>query len=212
MTLQVEDFTRSLGWPGYKVYRYEIDEANKRLKLWARRKRGNKLLHCSECGEVSSEIVETCSRQVRDLPWAEYKVTVEVEVHKVRCRKHGVRMEKMDQLPSNAPFSKRFEEEVGKACESAAASRVAEQFGLPASTVRAIDKRYLERWASTRRKPALRQMGVDEIYLGKKTKYVTVVSNLETGEPVWFGPEHKKETLDDFLALRRFSENRPFYV
>ena len=42
-------------------------------------------------------------------------------------------------------------------------------------------------------------MGVDEIFLGKKTKFVTVVSNLETAEPLWFGPERKKETLDEFF-------------
>ena len=66
------------------------------------------------------------------------------------------------------------------------------------STVRAINLRYLERWAASRRKPALRQMGVDEIHIGKKQKFLTVVCNLETGEPLWFGRERKKETLDAF--------------
>ena len=42
-------------------------------------------------------------------------------------------------------------------------------------------------------------MGVDEIHLGKKQKFITVVSNLETGEPLWFGRERKKETLDQFF-------------
>ena len=42
-------------------------------------------------------------------------------------------------------------------------------------------------------------MGVDEIYLGKKQKFLTVVCNLETGEPLWFGRERKKETLDEFF-------------
>jgi transposase len=42
-------------------------------------------------------------------------------------------------------------------------------------------------------------MGVDEIHLGKKQKFLTVVSNLETGEPLWFGRERKKETLDEFF-------------
>ena len=66
--------------------------------------------------------------------------------------------------------------------------------------MRGIDIRYLRRWAAARRKPALRQMGVDDdIYLGKKQKFLTVVSNLETGEPLWFGRERKKETLDEFF-------------
>ena len=42
-------------------------------------------------------------------------------------------------------------------------------------------------------------MGVDEIYLGRKIKFVTVVSNLETAEPLWFGRERRKETLDEFF-------------
>ena len=56
---------------------------------------------------------------------------------------------------------------MGEACESAAASQVARRFQLPETTVRAIDLRYLERWERGRRKPALKQMGVDEIYRGE---------------------------------------------
>ena len=88
---------------------------------------------------------------------------------------------------------------MGLACESAAARQVARQFGLAAGTVRAIDQRYLERWAKSRKKPVLRQIGVDEIYLGKTQKFLTVVSNLETGEPLWFGQDRKRETLDEFF-------------
>ena len=42
-------------------------------------------------------------------------------------------------------------------------------------------------------------MGVDEIYLGKSQKFLTVVSDLQSGEPLWFGWERKKETLDRFF-------------
>jgi transposase len=112
------------------------------------------------------------------------------------------------QLPSKAPYSKRFEEAVGQACESAAARQVAKHMGMAASTVRAIDLRYLERWEASRRKPPLRQMGVDEIYRGKKGKFLTVVCNLETAEPLWFGRERKKETLDDFFGSQLRSAQR----
>lgn len=91
---------------------------------------------------------------------------------------------------------------MGLACESATARQVARQFGLPASTVRAIDLRYLERWAKGRRKAALREVGVDEIYLGKTQKFLTVVSNLETGEPLWFGQARTEDTLDEFFRTQ----------
>ncbi len=179
------------------MYRSEIDEQAKTLKLWVRRKRGKFV--CSGCGRAVSEIAEVYEREVRDLPCFEYRTTVAVELYRLRCPDCGVKTEKVPQLPSKAPFSKRFEDAVGEACESAAARRVAKQFGLAASTVRSIDLRYLERWAANRRKPVLAQMGVDEIHLGKKQKFITVVSNLDSAEPVWFGRERKKETLDGFF-------------
>ena len=89
-----------------------------------------------------------------------------------------------------------------RACESAAARRVARQFGLSTSTVLAMDLRYLERWSHSRKKPALRDMGVDEIHLGKKQKFITVVSNLDVTKPVWFGQDRKKDTLDEFFEKR----------
>jgi transposase len=202
------DWTKVLGWPGYRVYRHEINESAKTLKLWVRRKRGNRKLVCSGCGRKLSEVYDTYEREVRDLPCFEFRTTVVIELYRVRCPDCGVKTEKVPQLPSKAPFSKRFEEAVGLGCESAAVRGVARQFGLSPSTVRAIDLRYLKRWAATRRRPALRQMGIDEIYLGKKQKFLTVVSNLETGEPLWFGRERKKETLDEFLGQQLSSFQR----
>lgn len=185
-----------------------MDEKQKTLKLWVRRKRGTKKLICSGCGRHCAEIHDTTEREVRDLPWSEYKATVVVELHRVRCPDCGPKIEKVAQLPSKAPFSRRFEEAVGQACESAAARQVALRFALAESTVRAIDLRYLERWSDGRKKPPLRQMGVDEIYLGKKIKFVTVVSNLDTGEPLWFGNERRKQTLDEFFRSQLSSAQR----
>jgi transposase len=144
-------------------------------------------------------IHEICEREVRDLPVFEFRTKVVIELYRVRCPQCGPKIERVVQLPSKAPFSKRFEDAVGLACEGASARQVARAFRLSESTVRAIDLRYLERWAAARRKPALRQLGVDEIHLGKKQKFLTVVSNLETAEPLWFGSDRKKETLDSFF-------------
>jgi transposase len=42
-------------------------------------------------------------------------------------------------------------------------------------------------------------MGVDEIFW-RKGKCLTIVSDLEAAEPLWAGPERKRETLDRFFA------------
>jgi len=57
------DWTKILGWPGYRVYRHEINEGTKTLKLWVRSKRWNRKLVCSGCGRKLSEVYDTYERE-----------------------------------------------------------------------------------------------------------------------------------------------------
>jgi transposase len=202
------DWTKVLGFPGYRVYQHEIDERGKHVTLWIRRKRGNGILRCPGCGRRVQKIHEVVERTVRDLPCFEYTTTVIVELYRLRCPDCGLKTEQMPQVPSKAPYTKRFEDSVGRACESAAAAQVARRIDLSESTVRGIDLRYLERCEAERRRPVLRQIGVDEIYQGKKDKFLTVVCDLQTGEPLWFGRERKKETLDEFFRIELNHQQR----
>ena len=135
-------------------------------------------MECSGCRRKFKDAYNSKERAVRDLPWSMFKTTVHIEVYRVKCPERGVKIETVPLLPSKTRFSQRFEEAVGQACEGASARQVARRFGLPDSTVRAIDRRYLERWAARRRRPALRQIGVDEIDLRRQQKFVTVVCNV----------------------------------
>ena len=67
------NWSKVLGWPG-------IDEPAKRLKLWVRRKRGNRKLICSGCGRKLAEAYDSYEREVRDLPCFEFRTTVVVEL------------------------------------------------------------------------------------------------------------------------------------
>lgn len=50
----------------------------------------------------------------------------------------------------------------------------------------------------------VRRIGVDENYLGKKAKYVTLVVDLESGRVLWVGKGRGKEALEGFWGrLRR---------
>jgi hypothetical protein len=67
------EFTGILQWPGYRVYRHEIDEKAKTLDLWVRRKRGNRKLECSGCGRKFADAYDSDERAVRYLPWSEFR-------------------------------------------------------------------------------------------------------------------------------------------
>ena len=127
------EFSRILQWPGYRVYRQEIDEKKETPDLRVRRKRGNRKLECSGCGRKFIDAYDSRERAVRDLPWSGFQATVHIEVYRVRCEECGVRIEKVPLLPGKAPYSKRFEDAVGQACESASARQVARRMGLAES-------------------------------------------------------------------------------
>jgi transposase len=95
-----------LGFPGYRVYKCEIDERKQHVTLWIRRKRGNQSLRCPVCGRRVRKIHEVIERTARDLPCFEYTATVVVELYRLRCPDCGVKTEQMPQLPSKALLSR----------------------------------------------------------------------------------------------------------
>src|SRR5260370_4756979 len=117
------EFTRILDWPGYRVFRHEVDETTKTLRLWVRRKRGNRKLICSGCGRKFTEAHDYYQREVRDLPWRKDRTTVILELYRVRCPECRVRIEKVPQLLGKSPLRKEFENETGMPCESACVRR-----------------------------------------------------------------------------------------
>lgn len=150
------DFTGILNWPGYRVYQHEIVDRGKKLTLWVRRMRGNRKIECSSCGRKFRDFYDVRRGAVRD-PSLQH------------VSDHGVHRD----LPGEVPgmWGEEGEgaaiTEQGAVLESLPGGRgrgLRERLGTtsgaavptPASTVRAIDLRYLERWAAARRKLALR--------------------------------------------------------
>jgi transposase len=184
--------SRILCLPGYGVYAWEADETTGTLGLWVRQTGAEPYYVCGGCGISVREVHSWTERRLRDLPWGTWQVWLVIEVHRVRCRRCGVRTERLPFVTGKAHVTTRLEAAVARDCEAAPVSRVALTRCLPRETVRRMDKRVLRRWAAARPRRPLRYLGVDEIYLGKRDKFLTVVSDLDTGEPIWTGLERKR--------------------
>ena len=191
--------SRVLRLPGYGVYAWEAEDATSILRLWVR-PTGEPAYVCGGCGQPGRALHSWSERRVRDLPWGTWTVWLVLEVHRLRCPRCGVRTERLPFLAGKARYTARLEAAVAQDCEHAPVSRVAVKWGLSPATVRRLDQRVLRRWAAGRPRAPLRSLGVDEIFLGRSVKFLTVVSNLETGEPLWMGQDRKRETLDRYFA------------
>jgi transposase len=195
-----EIVARILRLPGYGAYAREADEARNTLTLAVRQTAETPAYRCGTCGLACRDVHSWTERRIRDLPWGAWQVSLHVEVHRVRCPQCGVGTERLPFVAGKAHYTTRLEEAVAQACEAAPVSRVAQQWDVAPETVRRMDNRVLRRWAAARRRRPLRSLGVDEIYLGASAKFLTVVSDLETGEPIWAGVDRPRETLDRFFA------------
>ncbi len=203
-----DSLSRILGLPGYGVVRWEADEGTQTLTLWVTQTATEPSYTCSGCGVGTRHIRDWKERRVRDLPWGPWQVWLVVEVHRVVCRRCGVRTERIPFLAGKAPRTARLEAAVARDCEAAPVSRVAAKWGLAPATVRRIDQRALQGWATSRLREPGRYLGVDEIFLGKRDKCLTEVSDLDAGEPLWMGRDRKRETLDRFFAEALPPEHR----
>jgi transposase len=103
--------------------------------------------------------------------------------------------------------SRRLQQHLAVEAASMPVLHVAALHGLSWLTVRRAEERAIERWEATRPAVPLRHVGVDEKWLGRRHnfehKFVTLVSNLETGEPVWIGKDRTE------MTLRRWLESLP---
>ena len=80
---------------------------------------------------------------------------------------------------------------------------VAEMERLHHSTVKALDKLYMQEQVDRAGLPAPWAIGIDEISIRKGHNYRVIVSDLERARPIWVGGEGRKETDIDlfFKAL-----------
>jgi transposase len=100
--------------------------------------------------------------------------------------------------------TRRLQQHLALEAASMPVMHVAALHGLDWRTVRQAEGAALARWDATRKVPPLRHVGMDEKWLGRRHHlehaFVTIVSNLETGEPIWIGPHRKEETVRAWLT------------
>lgn len=82
---------------------------------------------------------------------------------------------------------------------------VARYLGVSDTMIRGIDKKYLQRNFSKPRLRELKIIAIDEIYVGRKQKFLTIVINWETGAIVFVGAGKGEKALKPFWKRLRGS-------
>ena len=102
-------------------------------------------------------------------------------------------VEHLDWLANNPRYTQRFAMHVGKLCRDMPNKAVAEMERLHHSTVKDLDKLYMQKQVDLAGLPAPRAIGIDEISIRKGHNYRVIVSDLDRERPIWVGGEGRKE-------------------
>lgn len=163
------------------------------------------LPRCPDCGHGCRKSHEALKlRQWRDLSWGTHNVWLEYAPVRVKCpRCQSTPVEWLPWADPHRHETIRFQQVVTFDAASMPLSNVAAKYGLGWDTVKGIEKQALARWNQARTQPELRMVGIDEKYLGRRGKwaerYITIISNLETGEPIWTSPGRSEASVKAWL-------------
>lgn len=156
---------------------------------------------CPACMGVNVQAVKDGSREIRGLSTGGKATTFQVVMHRIKCADCGLcRREKLPFLPSQkCRYTKSVARYAIALREHMSISATAEHLQLHWNTVKDIEKLHLEKKYRKIELKDVEDMGIDEVYMGKKHKFLTVVRELSSGRVLFVGEGKSSDSLAPFL-------------
>lgn len=157
------------------------------------------VVRCPRCGTKDVVRKGSHSRVFRGLPVGRKQVWFEAQVPRVRCDRCQItRQVRISFAEEKRRHTRSFERYALELAQMATTADAAQHLGVAWDTVRDIEARDLHKKFSKPKLKHLKQLAIDEIYLGKSVKFRTVVLDLESGAIVFVGRGKGAEALDPF--------------
>jgi transposase len=156
---------------------------------------------CGGCGRWCEAIHDVAVRRVRDLPI--FDVAVELVVPRVRvlCPGCGPKLEHLSWLRPHSRVTERMANNVAKLCKLMSVQHVAAFYGLAWTTVKAIDRRHLERELGPIDLTGVRVIAMDEFAIHKGHRYATVIVEPYRKQVLWLGLGRGRADVRPFFEL-----------
>lgn len=189
-------FNNLLRLQGVWVVGFRFEDENLVLTVRPRQRR----MTCPHCGKSRSGKRAASIRRWRHLGFWGHTVWIEGPVRRFPCRPCGrVVTEQVAWARHDSDFTRPFEDAVGLMAQSTDKTTVSRLFGIAWVTVGKIAERLVDELLDPERLSGLRRIGVDEISFRKRHRYLTIVTDHDTGDVVWVGEGKSSDTLKGFF-------------
>jgi transposase len=181
------------------VSHVDLSVANQRVEVWAEHADGD-AFPCPECGTALAIYDHAPERTWRHLDSCQFKTFLKARVPRVNCPDHGVKTVRVSWAEPKSRFTLLFERlaiDVLLACDVLTASRL---LCLSWDEANLLKQRAVARGLKRRTSKAAPVIGVDEKAFRRGHRYMTLVTDLETGHVLHVEPERKTESLAAYYA------------
>lgn len=198
--------------PGFKIIEVKEWLSEGRIEVFLERSGDASESRCFRCHGRLSALRGKHRMRIEGMPilgLRTYFLFWREKRHCPECKK--ARSEKIEFIAPETPhLTSDFAWWLGRLCEIAAVSRVAELMNQDNMSVWRLDFARMKRMLAHYRIPEVRRISVDEVYARKRAKYegesrterfFTVISDLDTGRVVWVSESRDKKALDQFFLL-----------
>ena len=189
-------FNKLLNLQGLWVSGFAFQEGDLVLSVRPRRRR----MTCPRCGESQSGRRSGKRRRWRHLGIWSRRVWIEAPIRRFRCRTcDSTVTESVPWARHDSDFTRPFEDAVGLMAQRTDHTAVSQLFGIAWVTVGSIAERLVDELLDPDRLTNLRRIGVDEISFRKRHRYLTVVTDPDTGHVVWVAEGKTSDVLKSFF-------------
>ncbi|MBW2021155.1 MAG: ISL3 family transposase [Deltaproteobacteria bacterium] len=164
-------------------------------------------LKCPNCR--SRRVVRSgqMQRAFKMLPVGNRQVELVVNIPRLYCKDCGsTRQPHLAFAEPKKHYTRSLERFVVDLCRVMSIQDVAELTALGWDTVKEIHKRHLRQKYKSFNLKRVRHIAIDEVYLGKKRRYITIVLDLRTGRVIHIGKGKGKDALKGFWGRLKRSK------
>lgn len=184
---------------GIQNFQHLSFEYEGKYLIWNIVRKANKF-KCLTCLSTKVKDVSYRKRDIRGLPMGSKILIIRVKMHRIICSTCGSNL--VEVLPF-LPFSKCHYTKKVATCalelrEEMTISAVAERLQLHWSTVKEIEKTHLQNKYKKIDLKGIESIGIDEVYIGKKHKFLTIVRDLLSGRVLFVGEGKSSDCLTPF--------------
>ena len=186
-----------INFEGFKATNYHFISEEELLIVLENQSR---LATCPHCQQITDQIHQSHWYRVRDLPWSNFKIFLQVNRRQFRCKScRKVFSEELSFVKKRRTYTKRLASKVVKEVLETDVLNTAQRNGLTPAEIETLLKEAEADFLAEKPKH-LKKLGIDEITHVKGGKnYAAVLVDLEQRKPIAFLEKRNQEVIAEYL-------------